>query len=138
MFTNSNGPRLAVVILSLGFVAATTQLAAAGWAESHPRRAEVNARLDFQNWRINHEFREGEITAARRARFTRKTASFAPRSASTPRSTAATSLPPSSARSTNRRTRSAGELGPEAVHVGPYSVSAALWSPNGAPFSLTR
>jgi hypothetical protein len=63
MFTKSNGPRFAAIILSLGFVAATTQFAAAGWVENHPRRAEVNARLDLQNWRINHEFREGEITA---------------------------------------------------------------------------
>jgi hypothetical protein len=63
MFTNANGPRLAAIILSLGFVAATTQLASAGWAQNHPRRAEVNARLDLQNWRINQEFREGEITA---------------------------------------------------------------------------
>ena len=63
MFTTPNGPRLAAIILSLGFVAATTQLAAAGWAENHPRRAEVNARLGLQNWRINQEFREGEITA---------------------------------------------------------------------------
>jgi hypothetical protein len=63
MFTTSNRPRLAAIIMSLGFVAATTQLAAAGWAQNHPRRAEVNARLGLQNWRINQEFHEGEITA---------------------------------------------------------------------------
>jgi hypothetical protein len=49
----------AVVILSSGLVVDTTQLAAAGWAQNHPRRAEVNARLNNQDWRIN---REGEIT----------------------------------------------------------------------------
>jgi hypothetical protein len=63
MFTIAARPRLAIAVVSFGFVAATTQFAAAGWVENHPRRAEVNARLDLQNWRINHEFREGEITA---------------------------------------------------------------------------
>lgn len=54
--------RIAVVTLSLGLIAGTTQIAAAGWAENHPRRAEVNGRLANQNWRINQERREGEIT----------------------------------------------------------------------------
>ena len=64
MFTASYGSRMAVVILSLGVVAGTAQLASAEtWNQAHPRRAEVNARLDLQNWRINHEFHEGEITA---------------------------------------------------------------------------
>lgn len=38
-------------------------LAADGeWAKNHPRRAEVNHRLDNQNRRINQEVREGEIS----------------------------------------------------------------------------
>lgn len=38
-------------------------LAADGqWAGNHPRRAEVNHRLDNQNRRINQEVREGEIS----------------------------------------------------------------------------
>src|SRR5215470_11975865 len=32
------------------------------WAENHPRRAEVNARLNNQNRRINNELKNGEIT----------------------------------------------------------------------------
>jgi len=63
MFTTLKGSRFAVIILSLGVVAATTDLAAAGpWNWNHPRRAEVNGRLANQNFRINQEFREGEIT----------------------------------------------------------------------------
>jgi len=37
---------------------------AMGWRASHPRRAEVNARLNHQDHRINVERREGEITAS--------------------------------------------------------------------------
>ena len=32
------------------------------WAQNHPRRAEVNARLNNQNRRINNEVKEGEIS----------------------------------------------------------------------------
>jgi hypothetical protein len=32
------------------------------WDQSHPRRAEVNGRLANQNFRIDQERREGEIT----------------------------------------------------------------------------
>ena len=64
MFTFTNCSPIAVVVLSLGVVAGTTGLAnAETWNQAHPRRAEVNARLANQNWRINQERREGEITA---------------------------------------------------------------------------
>jgi hypothetical protein len=64
MFTISRGSRIAVIILSLGVVAGTAGLAnAETWNQAHPRRAEVNARLNNQNHRINEERREGEITA---------------------------------------------------------------------------
>lgn len=63
MFISSHGSRIAAVILSLGVVAGTTTLAnAETWNQAHPRRAEVNARLNNQNQRINQELREGEIT----------------------------------------------------------------------------
>jgi hypothetical protein len=59
----SKGSRVALTILSLGVLAGTTSLASAEtWNQAHPRRAEVNARLDNQNQRINQERREGEIT----------------------------------------------------------------------------
>ena len=32
------------------------------WQFHHPRRAEVNERLAYQNYRINREFREGELS----------------------------------------------------------------------------
>jgi hypothetical protein len=64
MFAISHGSRIAVTVLSLGVVAGTAQLAnAETWNQAHPRRAEVNARLNNQNHRINEERREGEITA---------------------------------------------------------------------------
>jgi len=64
MFTILNRSRIAITILSLGVVAGATAIANAGtWNQNHPRRAEVNARLANQNWRINQERREGEITA---------------------------------------------------------------------------
>jgi len=53
----------AVIVLTLGVVAGATELANAGsWNQNHPRRTEVNARLNNQNWRINQERREGEIS----------------------------------------------------------------------------
>ena len=62
MFTTTNAVRLATLALSLGFVAATPQLAAAGWAQNHPRRAEVNARLTLQNWRITQAEKHGLLS----------------------------------------------------------------------------
>jgi hypothetical protein len=62
MFTMSKKSRLAVIITSLGLLACTSQLASAGWAQNHPRRAEVNARLELQNWRINQALSHGKIT----------------------------------------------------------------------------
>ena len=51
---------LALSIAGLGASSAV----ATGWRASHPRRAEVNARLNHQDHRINVERRSGEITAA--------------------------------------------------------------------------
>ena len=47
--------------LSIAFLTASSA-SAMGWRASHPRRAEVNARLNHQDHRINVERREGEIT----------------------------------------------------------------------------
>jgi hypothetical protein len=60
--------------------------------------------------------------------FMRKTGSSAPRSASTPRSMASTSLPPSSAHSISRKTASAGGSDPR-LAGSTRSVSATFWSP---------
>jgi TolA-binding protein len=42
----------------------STSAKAGPWANNHPRRAEVNGRLENQNRRINREYREGEINKA--------------------------------------------------------------------------
>ncbi len=63
MSTISKGSRLAVIVLSLGVVAATTQIASAKtWQQTHPRRDEVNDRLELQNWRINQALKQGKIS----------------------------------------------------------------------------
>src|SRR5258707_10411204 len=64
MFTTSKKPTLAVIIPSLGVVACASQMACAGWPQNDPRRAEVNARLEVQNWRINQALSHGKITPA--------------------------------------------------------------------------
>lgn len=60
MFTASKPARIAVVAMSLGVIAGTTQFADA--MPFHPRRTEVNARLTVQNWRINQAYKQGKIT----------------------------------------------------------------------------
>ena len=50
-------------VLVAAFATSVSSTAMAGkWAENHPRRAEVNGRLNNQNKRINNELKEGEIT----------------------------------------------------------------------------
>jgi hypothetical protein len=46
----------------LGASTASAAFAETQWDREHPRRAEVNGRLENQNRRINQEVREGEIT----------------------------------------------------------------------------
>ncbi len=43
-------------------LSATSASAETFWQAHHPRRAEVNARLGYQNFRINRELREGELS----------------------------------------------------------------------------
>src|SRR5581483_5561876 len=49
--------------LALG-IAGAPSASAATWAQKHPRRTELNARLANQNRRIHTERMEGELTAA--------------------------------------------------------------------------
>jgi hypothetical protein len=66
MSTIFTGSRLAVIVMSLGVVAATTQIASAKtWQQTHPRLDEVNARLEVQNWRINQALKQGKISVGR-------------------------------------------------------------------------
>jgi hypothetical protein len=63
--------RAIVLALALSLGAAGTISAAsadtAGWRAKHPRRAEVNARLNNQNHRIGVERKQGDLTRAQAA-----------------------------------------------------------------------
>jgi hypothetical protein len=57
-------PTKAAMILTaalLGF-SASAALAGGNWGANHPRREQVNDRLQNQNKRINNEVKSGEIT----------------------------------------------------------------------------
>ena len=58
--------KLATVAFATALLAgsAGTAFADTPWEESHPRRDQVNDRLENQNRRINQEYREGEISGA--------------------------------------------------------------------------
>ena len=83
---------MTLALTGMGFATS----ADAGWRANHPRRAEVNGRLNNQARRINTERREGEITGARRATCMPRIAASAARSAMTPARTAAISHGPKS------------------------------------------
>jgi hypothetical protein len=51
-----------ILTVTLLGVSATTALAGNNWGANHPRREQVNDRLQNQNKRINNEVRSGEIT----------------------------------------------------------------------------
>ena len=52
-------------ILFLNFAGANA--AETQWEKNHPRRDQVNDRLENQNKRINHEVKEGELSKAQAA-----------------------------------------------------------------------
>jgi hypothetical protein len=52
---------VAAALAALG-LSATSASAETFWQARHPRRAEVNERLAYQNFRINREVREGELS----------------------------------------------------------------------------
>ncbi len=56
----------ASTLMTLG-IAASAQ-AETPWEHSHPRRDQVNDRLEHENARIRHEVREGEMSPRRAAR----------------------------------------------------------------------
>jgi hypothetical protein len=59
-----NRSAAAVIAAVIGLLTVTTSSAFAetAWEHNHPRRDQVNDRLAVQSARINHEFREGELT----------------------------------------------------------------------------
>jgi hypothetical protein len=60
----SHLPKSAIFAIALAMLAAATTGATAEtrWERNHPRRDQVNDRLENQNRRINQEYREGELT----------------------------------------------------------------------------
>jgi hypothetical protein len=52
----------AILTAALLGASAATALAGGNWGANHPRREQVNDRLQNQNRRINQEVREGKIT----------------------------------------------------------------------------
>jgi hypothetical protein len=60
----SRAARISVLGLGIVFIAtsAMSAIAETKWERNHPRRDQVNDRLENQNRRINRELREDEIT----------------------------------------------------------------------------
>ena len=60
----SRATKAAAIALSIVFTGITVVNAMAGtkWERNHPRRDQVNDRLENQNRRINRELHKGEIT----------------------------------------------------------------------------
>jgi hypothetical protein len=60
----SRAAKVAVLALSFAFtgILVLNAIAETRWERNHPRRDQVNDRLENQNRRINQERREGEIT----------------------------------------------------------------------------
>ena len=62
----------ALTLLAMFVLGTPPSFAESVWARNHPRRHEVNARLNNQNRRIHDERREGEITKAQARRLHRE------------------------------------------------------------------
>jgi hypothetical protein len=88
-------PTTLAAILALG--AAGPAFAGTAWEKAHPRRDQVNDRLEHQNRRINQAYREGELTRGQAGQLHREDRLIRQRSAIWPGRTAATSRAPSSA-----------------------------------------
>jgi hypothetical protein len=68
---NTRKLMIALVGLAMTAGAASAASAQASFDQTHPRRAEVNGRLENQDRRINRQEREGEITPAKAYRLRR-------------------------------------------------------------------
>jgi hypothetical protein len=64
--------KTAVLGIALALIGASGAMADSRWDYFHPRRDQVNDRLENQNRRINHEFREGELSWGAAARLHRE------------------------------------------------------------------
>src|ERR1700682_3898377 len=68
---NTKGYVVAVAAVLAATVAGSA-MAAGDWKKDHPRRAQVNKRLNNQNQRINQEVREGEMSKGKAAKLKRE------------------------------------------------------------------
>ncbi len=59
---NRSATAVIAAVIGILSVSITSASAETAWERSHPRRDQVNDRLAHQDARINHEFREGELT----------------------------------------------------------------------------
>lgn len=59
---NRSATAVIATVIGILSVSITSASAETVWERNHPRRDQVNDRLTHQNARINHEFREGELT----------------------------------------------------------------------------
>lgn len=62
---------LAIAVFAAG-LAGSAMARETRWEQQHPRRAQVNERLENQNRRIRQEVREGEMSHAQAARLHRE------------------------------------------------------------------
>jgi len=61
----SNRKSVIMVLAAAAALAGAASSAQANeWQQTHPRRAEVNHRLGNQNYRINHDARDGDMSRA--------------------------------------------------------------------------
>jgi hypothetical protein len=68
MFSSNVGKIVATVLAAVvATVISTSAMAESKWDRHHPRRAEVNHRLNRQDRRIHREVREGEMTKGQAA-----------------------------------------------------------------------
>ncbi len=65
------GAVLGAVVAALA-LASTSALAQTQWEKDHPRRDQVNDRLENQNRRIHHEVKEGDLTRKQAAKLHRQ------------------------------------------------------------------
>lgn len=60
--------KILVAIVGMGLTLCGVASASAGpWQDNHPRRVEVNHRLENQNFRIDRDLRDGRITPGQAA-----------------------------------------------------------------------
>jgi hypothetical protein len=74
----TNSKKLSIVVLAMAMIGSslTAAMAETQWERNHPRRDQVNDRLENQNRRINQEYREGELTRGQAIRLHREDAAI--------------------------------------------------------------